>query len=90
MSDDNEGMRLVRGKKPKYAGSPRTLDQVAPGAVVLVALRVGAHLAGPGHGPRTTALCRMFAAPNREELYVCGDLIVARADLVPVYPERED
>jgi hypothetical protein len=87
--NDNEGMRLVRTRKAKYAITPHTLDQVAPGQVVLVALRVAAHLAGPGKGLATHCLCRLFSRPRGEELYVCGDVNVARADLVPVYSEED-
>ena len=89
MSDD--GMRIVRGKgrRPKTSTAPRTLAQVLPGGVALIAVRVGAHLAGPAKGTFDTVLCRPFDLAAREELYL-GDLIIASAQRVAVYEFEEE
>jgi hypothetical protein len=86
--DDNDhGMRLIRGPRRKYPRVPRTLIEVPPGQVVLIAVRVAAHLAGCGKGDYTDTLCRAYDVVGREELYRCGDLYVARAQLVAIHKE---
>lgn len=83
MSDD-EGMRIVRGKgkRPKLRVEPATLLEVAAGRVVFIPVRVGAHLAGPGKGPYTDVLARVYDLDTEAELYRCGDLVVRHASLV--------
>lgn len=85
--NDNEGMRIVRGKgqRAKVSTQPSVLAEVAQGAVVLIAVRVGAHLAGPAKGPLTTVLCRCADVATGLELYRCGDLVIAHSQLVTVW-----
>ncbi len=85
--NDNEGMRIVRGKgqRAKVQAQPSVLAEVAQGAVVLIPVRVGAHLAGPAKGPLTTVLCRCADVATGLEIYRCGDLIIAHADELAVY-----
>lgn len=86
--DDNDpGMRiLARGRRVKGRLVPATtLLEASPGQVVLIAVRVSAHLAGPGGGEATDTLVRAYDGPGQRELYACGDLLVRRAHLVLVY-----
>lgn len=76
-------MRLVRGKRKTYPRLPKWLNEAAPGAVLLIPVRVGAHF-----GDRDT-LCRPANLDRREELYQCGDLLITRAQLVAVFDPEE-
>lgn len=91
MATDDDGMRIVRGngQRPKVARVPLTLAEAAPGSVVLVAVRVGAHLAGPAKGPYSDALVRLYDMDSLAELYSSGDLVVRQTQRVPVYTVQE-
>lgn len=85
--DDNEGMRTLirgKGKKAKVALRPDNLLEVVPGKVVFIAVRVGAHIGGPGGGGRTDTMCRPYDVNAGEELYHC-DLYIPRSHLVGAY-----
>ena len=96
MNDDDQddsGMRLVRGngRRPKTCANPRHLAEAEQGAVVMIAVRVGAHLSGGRAGAFDHVLCRPYDLRANRELYACGDLNVRRADLVPCQrPDDEE
>lgn len=86
--NDDDGMRILRGKPKKYPAVPRHLLETAPGAIVLIAVRVAAHFGGPGGGDHSDVLCRPYDLASGQELYRSGDLYIPRAELVAVY-DRE-
>ena len=94
MNDDDQddhGMRIVRGRgrRAKTSSNPRTLHEAEAGSVVLIAVRVCAHLAGPAHGVFDHVLCRPFDLRAKRELYT-SDLGIAHAERVPCYPIDDD
>lgn len=81
VNDDGEGMRrVVRGRKKVYPLHPKTLAEVEPGNVALIAVRVGSHN-GP---PSPDTLCRCWSE-EESDMYKCGDLVVRRSDQVKVW-----
>jgi len=88
---DYDGMRIVRGRgqRPKISRVPGALAEVAPGQVVLIAVRVSAHLAGPAKGAFSTTLCRLYDLGTGLENYKAGDLIIRDSHTIAVFAREE-